>query len=303
MADLSVVTLADIAAGAPAAADVLVARANSLVELEAGLYLGRTDMPLGEGLTYRAETFPFAALSVLLAGRISTPAAGLDELRPDGMLVIANNERRDVESTFYGADRLQNVEVFVTPAWFASEGGHFRDDPDFDPIRAAFERPTSNDRLPLDARLQHLAHRILALRETGPLAAMRLEAWSLDLFAELTAAFHRVPAKPAMSPSDRERVAAVREFLERDAGAAGTLTDIAARHGVSASKLKRDFFQAYGTCVGGFANEQKLALARRLLEQGLSVSQTAYRVGYSHPANFSAAFKRRFGLSPRTLRG
>jgi AraC-like DNA-binding protein len=32
------------------------------------------------------------------------------------------------------------------------------------------------------------------------------------------------------------------------------------------------------------------------------VSQVAYRIGYSHPANFSAAFKRHFGLTPRDVR-
>ena len=42
-----------------------------------------------------------------------------------------------------------------------------------------------------------------------------------------------------------------------------------------------------------------LARARLLLAQGrLSVTQIALDVGYAHAANFSTAFKRRFGMSP-----
>lgn len=36
-------------------------------------------------------------------------------------------------------------------------------------------------------------------------------------------------------------------------------------------------------------------------ERRLSVTQIAYEVGYEHPANFSTAFRRHFGLLPRDV--
>ena len=40
--------------------------------------------------------------------------------------------------------------------------------------------------------------------------------------------------------------------------------------------------------------------ARDAMERdGISVAEAAYDAGYSSPANFSTAFKRMFGLSPR----
>ena len=101
---------------------------------------------------------------------------------------------------------------------------------------------------------------------------------------------------------DRERVRAVREAVESSPSAYGSIGALAAAHGVSASKLKRDFFMAYSTCVGGFITDRRLNQARRILADGASVSEAAYAVGYSHPGNFSTAFKRRFGISPRNVR-
>ena len=41
--------------------------------------------------------------------------------------------------------------------------------------------------------------------------------------------------------------------------------------------------------------------ARELLAMGHRVSETAYRVGYQHPNNLTAAFGRFFGVSPRQV--
>ncbi len=41
--------------------------------------------------------------------------------------------------------------------------------------------------------------------------------------------------------------------------------------------------------------------AWELLSTGLQVAQTAYAVGYEHPSNFSAAFTRFYGRSPKSI--
>ena len=41
------------------------------------------------------------------------------------------------------------------------------------------------------------------------------------------------------------------------------------------------------------------AMAQMLVEREFSVAEIAYRVGYEYPANFSCAFKRYYGCSPR----
>lgn len=274
---------------------------NNLVMIAPGFFLGRTDMALENGISYGAETFPFAAMSILLEGRISPHGAGMEELLPDATVAIANNERRELRSTFHGAERLRNVEVFVTPEWFETSR-HASADADFDHVREAMLRPMRGKQNILDQRLRGVAEMVLATQGTGALAALRLEAWSLDLLAELVSSFRAPQKQIPLSSTDRERIHSVRQQLEAAPEASGSISELARQYGVSASKLKRDFFIAFETCVGSFANTQRLVLGKKLLEEGISVSQVAYRVGYSHPANFSAAFKRHFGVSPRDIR-
>jgi AraC-like DNA-binding protein len=52
--------------------------------------------------------------------------------------------------------------------------------------------------------------------------------------------------------------------------------------------------------LDGLRHRRALGLVR---DQGLSVKEAAYRLGFSDPAAFSRAFKRWTGQSPRNLRG
>ena len=69
------------------------------------------------------------------------------------------------------------------------------------------------------------------------------------------------------------------------------------------AKLKQGFRSLYGTSVYGYLRDQRMETAWRLLAQReLSVSEVALRVGYANPSKFAAAFRKRFGFAPSTLR-
>lgn len=83
-----------------------------------------------------------------------------------------------------------------------------------------------------------------------------------------------------------------------------SIEEIARNAGMSSSSLQRHFRAAFGMTVFEFIRNARLDEARRVLMQdGVSVSEAAYRAGYSNAANFATAFKRRFGISPKHVRG
>jgi AraC-like DNA-binding protein len=69
---------------------------------------------------------------------------------------------------------------------------------------------------------------------------------------------------------------------------------------LSLKKLKEGFKQIYGDTVYGFLFDYKMEVARKLLESGdYNVNEVGLKVGYSTASHFIAAFKRKFGTTPK----
>ncbi|MDE8755204.1 helix-turn-helix transcriptional regulator [Pectobacterium polaris] len=79
------------------------------------------------------------------------------------------------------------------------------------------------------------------------------------------------------------------------------LTCIAAQAGMSESRLKLGFHRCFATTPGQMLLRMRMERAHQLLEQGFQVAQTAWQVGYRHPANFSLAFTRYFNRNPKMI--
>jgi len=79
-----------------------------------------------------------------------------------------------------------------------------------------------------------------------------------------------------------------------------TLQELADSIGLSLKKLKEGFKQIYGDTVYSFLFDYKMEVARKLLESGdHNVNEVGLRVGYSTSSHFIAAFKKKFGTTPK----
>ena len=79
-----------------------------------------------------------------------------------------------------------------------------------------------------------------------------------------------------------------------------TLKELSKTIGLSLKKLKEGFKQIYGDTVYGFLFDYKMEHARRLLESGdYNVNEVGLKVGYSTSSHFIAAFKKKFGTTPK----
>ncbi|MFN3840169.1 MAG: helix-turn-helix transcriptional regulator [Cyclobacteriaceae bacterium] len=78
------------------------------------------------------------------------------------------------------------------------------------------------------------------------------------------------------------------------------IRDLAKLSGLNEYQLKTGFKQIYGNTVYGYLLDHKLDQARVLLDKGqLHVNEVAYQIGYSNPSHFIAAFKKKFGITPK----
>ncbi|APX99007.1 AraC family transcriptional regulator [Lacinutrix venerupis] len=79
-----------------------------------------------------------------------------------------------------------------------------------------------------------------------------------------------------------------------------SLQELADEIGLTLKKLKEGFKQIYGDSVFSFLLDYKMEVARKLLESGThNVNEVGLRVGYSTSSHFIAAFKKKYGTTPK----
>ncbi|ESA35327.1 transcriptional family [Leptolyngbya sp. Heron Island J] len=82
-----------------------------------------------------------------------------------------------------------------------------------------------------------------------------------------------------------------------------SLLELAQRVGLNDYKLKRGFRQVFGTTAFGCLYQHRMERAKILLQSNYStVTEVAQAVGYASTTSFSAAFKKKFGMSPRNYK-
>lgn len=121
----------------------------------------------------------------------------------------------------------------------------------------------------------------------------------------LPAAARELARHPLESPDTRERhwVRHACERLAAELRNPPSVAELAHGVGTNERRLGELFREHLGTTVFGYLREQRLQLAARLLEQTtMPVQEMATHLGYSNSSNFIAAFRERFGCSPRRYR-
>lgn len=165
--------------------------------------------------------------------------------------------------------------------------------------------PGGGAALQMAPRHRFLRHRVLSCGTHGADAAsaMRLELVAAALVESLGA-----PAPPRGRPeapvSDvMRRVARAAERMESDHASPLTLRDVASTAGMSAYHFARVFRDLTGLPPHRYLMAVRLRRALLLLEQGASVTETCYDVGFASLSHFTTTFRRRFGVAPSALPG
>lgn len=155
---------------------------------------------------------------------------------------------------------------------------------------------------PLTARARLAIESIRRCPFAGVCRTMALTARCHDLLVEfLTVWTAELRPAPASTPGLAEAVRLAAEILTRDLENPPMLAALAEQVGLSETSLKRAFPREFGTTVFGYLRQQRMETARRLIESGAAtVLEAAAQVGYSNPSNFAAAFRREFGVNPKT---
>lgn len=199
--------------------------------------------------------------------------------------------------------RVRKVVISLAPEWFDAGGlaayDEYREIEKFRISHLGLRqwRPS--------ARLMGMAEQVLQPpRHTPMFHRLYLESRALDMVSEaLGLLAHPGDGPTSLGALEMCRMQRLRALLDSGQADGYTLNDIVREAGVNATTLQRQFRALTGKTVFDYMRGRRLAAARLALERGdVSVTQVAWEAGYTSAANFTTAFKREFGITPRQVR-
>nr|WP_235927106.1 AraC family transcriptional regulator [Gloeocapsopsis dulcis] len=100
---------------------------------------------------------------------------------------------------------------------------------------------------------------------------------------------------------DLECIHHAKEILIRNLDNPPSILDLARQVGLNDRKLKQGFHQVFNTTPFAYLRHYRLEQARQLLmDSEASIEQVAKTVGYGDRSRFAAAFRKQFGINPKT---
>ena len=108
-------------------------------------------------------------------------------------------------------------------------------------------------------------------------------------------------ALPGAVPAD-SRIETVCDYLETHYGQAISLEQLSDIAGLNKYSLLRAFVRTKGITPYRYLEAVRISHARKMLEQGASLSETAFLTGFSDQSHFSHFFMRLIGLTPGQYR-
>ncbi|WP_070966935.1 helix-turn-helix domain-containing protein [Vibrio sonorensis] len=243
-------------------------------------------------------------ITLLLKGRLSF---SYDELEFNlnaihgGMGVLVNlakpvNFRRRI---FKNNDIIK-INLMMAPDWLDS-----RTDPDC-PTHLLTSGHLNHIRFPIDRELALLIQKALdSKQETGLKGTLKFESLSLLIMSKVIEQIEHTKVlshDDGLSQVHRNSVEDIISYIELNLADELTLESLAEKFAMSVSNLQRKFRQQIGVTVNSYIRSRRLDVAKQHLERGLvSITEAAYEAGYNHPANFTIAFKKAYGVPPAQL--
>jgi AraC-like DNA-binding protein len=233
-------------------------------------------------------------------------------LMPDGnrMIICAGNwgmlvHPRSVEKGEWVERKQRNafVTIYCRPQLIADFMGHGVQIEDVRSFAASAQSRCTWVSLPPEPAVYLTAREMLHCIYQQDLRLRFLEAKAVELVCRAIGAISESGVAPALTSQTSRRLKESRAILLQRWQDPPTIEQLARQVGLNRRALISGFKSQFGSTIFDFVLKHRMAHAKVLLQdRSLSIAEIAYRIGYSQPNSFAAAFKREFRCSPRDLR-
>jgi AraC family transcriptional activator of pyochelin receptor len=166
-------------------------------------------------------------------------------------------------------------------------------------------RQTAAHWLPLTPSLMRCLDDLQGCTQRGTTRRLYMQSKAIEIFCLAFDLLNedKAPGRLDTSAVTRRGVLKAQQILMERFASPPSLDSLAQEVGVSRTRLIAGFREIAGQSVFDYIHHLRMEQALVLLNQdGASITEVAYALGYNHPSSFTVAVQRRFGVSPRALR-
>ncbi len=136
------------------------------------------------------------------------------------------------------------------------------------------------------------------VRAPGLASKMMIELMAAQVAIELARYIHGIDEEKAIGGLSPWRLRLIEERLVGEI-APPSVTELAELCNISVRHLTRAFRVSRGRSIGSYVLEHRITHAKKLIESGMNIKSVAQAMDFTASSNFTAAFRRATGETPR----
>ncbi len=170
-----------------------------------------------------------------------------------------------------------------------------------------FSRLGKGQNLPVCCNSQMMLQEIIKDKHKGIMQKIFLESKALGLLSCTCLCYAETESSCSSckflgNSYDKEKILSAKEFILNNLDKTTTIDELSKEVGINQCYLKKGFKELFGSTIFDFVQEQRILKAKMMLaNEDISVGEVAEAVGYSNISNFSNAFKKLTGISPKEV--
>lgn len=141
---------------------------------------------------------------------------------------------------------------------------------------------------------------------TGELRHFFIKAKTNELLCSIIQKFRdqeEGECKEVLGESEKVKLRQAFEILEKNFSEPPSMKDISKHVGLNRTKLRQGFHALYGKTLFDHCLDRRMQEACELLRnRSMNITQISQGLGYGHSTNFTASFKKYFGILPKDYR-
>ncbi len=157
----------------------------------------------------------------------------------------------------------------------------------------------------IDYPTHQIIHQIINCQYKDDIKDLFLLSKSIELLVLACEAHANYKGKSKFihSDTDRDKLLAVKELVKDRLNNPPSLSEISKIVGINEYKLKGGFKELFGTTIFSYIRSERLKIAYQYLsDSDHPIAWISDRLGYSSPQHFSNAFKKKYKMTPLSVR-